>query len=233
MAAVALQSRPQGSLHDMHEPGHVAPSASSCRYPRRPPLARNRTPLRRAAVERAPHSAGATARCTSTFAGKVSSKRAETGRAHGTPCWPRAESFLFRIVQDGVLSNVTGWACSEFWAIYRARLTVAYPNPPYPNPSCWCPFGGSSPSWPALCLPLPGRLSPGSRYQRRSKFQKRGLVSCDLVSNWWTSNGLASGCAVSMAPPLNEATPETTTIEVRASEVMAPNSHGMKQRLSK
>jgi len=43
--------------------------------------------------------------------------------------WP----FLSRIVQIGVLSNLPGWACSEFWAIYHGRLTVAYPRPLVPQ----------------------------------------------------------------------------------------------------
>jgi hypothetical protein len=42
---------------------------------------------------------------------------------------PSTRTFLLRIPQIGVLSNLPGWACSEFWAIYHGRLTVAYPRP--------------------------------------------------------------------------------------------------------
>lgn len=205
--AASMQSPRQGSLRDPRAARHAAPPAAPSSCPRRPPLAH----ARRVSFPSAAHSRGATARRTLAPAGKASRMRAETGRMRGAPLWPSAESFLLRTVRGGVLSNVTGWACSEFWAIYQARLTVAYPNPPHPHLSCWCRFGGPLPSQPplswsslgrsSLCLPLAGRLPTGSCCQRRSKFEKRGLVSRELISYRWASNAVASDRSVSATSP--------------------------------
>jgi hypothetical protein len=85
--------------------------------------------------------------------------RAETGRAKT----PAAKVFLFRIAQSGVLSNVTGWACSGFWATRQARLTVAYPNP-----LAWRP---------ALGRPLVLRCPHRSKVPQRSSVFERSSVS--------------------------------------------------------
>lgn len=143
------------------------------------------------------HSAGATARCTCPAAGKPPSMRADTRvRAKCPPRWLGGTSFLFRITQSCVLSIVTGWACSEFWAICQARLTVAYPNP-----LGWCPFG-----WPSLsqacgarcvCPYCCARLHQAGSSQVAAvtvgvSSKKRGLVSRGPVSTVLVSNGLAS-----------------------------------------
>ena len=119
--------------------------------------------------------------------------------------WRHRGSFLFRIARGRVLSNAAGWACFAFWAIYRARLTVAYPNPPHPNPSCWCPFSWLGLSWPPpclllLCLPPPGRLPAGSRCHRRSELRKGSPVSGGLGLGPWVSGSWVFGNSVSGSP---------------------------------
>jgi hypothetical protein len=136
--------------------------------------------------------------------------RAGGGRAGGGRGWrrqlgrckPRRQttaSFLFRTTRSGVLSNVTGWACSEFWAIYQARLTVAYPNPPYSNrpyPRHWGPqdMGWYLFGWPdRIANPLGCHLTSSLVLRRR---QSRMPAPPGHSLRWRSScSALARCCA--------------------------------------